>query len=286
MGSLLLMQQIHIRRMQESDLPAALKLTQAESWSHRLEDWAFHYRLGRGWVACNERNAVVGTILYWSYGDELGSIGLVVVDRNQQGKGIGRQLMHVVLNDSGGRSLQLIATRAGLKLYQQCGFREIGMIEQRQGEPRPAASTPTPAGTELRAVEPTDFAALYELDARATGANRQAVLGATLETGTGVVAHRDGRILGFALIRSSGRGKVIGPVVAESEASAMTLIAHHLHTSSGFTRVDVPAGTTELSAWLDTVGLACVDRVTSMLRGNAPKRHGACTYGLVSQALG
>ena len=75
------MQPLNIRRMQASDLPAALKLTQAENWSHRLEDWEFHYRLGRGWVACDEEGKLVGTILWWPYGKEFGTVGLVVVDR-------------------------------------------------------------------------------------------------------------------------------------------------------------------------------------------------------------
>ena len=90
----------------------------------------------------------------------LGSVGLVVVDRQQQGKGIGRRLMNLIIDEAGSRALQLVATKAGLKLYQQCGFREVGGIEQRQGVAAPQSSAPAPSGVTLRAVMPSDLAAL------------------------------------------------------------------------------------------------------------------------------
>ena len=89
--------------MQADDLPAALRLTQAQRWSHQSCDWQLHFRLGHGWVACDGAGTVVGTILWWSYGANLGSVGLVIVDSQQQGHGIGRQLMDVVIAAAGPR---------------------------------------------------------------------------------------------------------------------------------------------------------------------------------------
>lgn len=280
------MQPLTIRRMRASDLPAALQLTQAENWSHRLEDWEFHYRLGRGWIACDQDGKLLGTILWWSYGNEFGTIGLVVVDRRQQGKGIGRQLMTAVLYESGGRALQLVATEAGLRLYQQCGFRERGGIEQRQGMPALGAAIAVPDGLTLRSMTRDDVVSVCELGSKAVGADRREVISAAFDAGTGAVVERDGRVRAFALMRSAGRGKHIGPIVAGDQRVAAILVAHHLNTSPGFTRVDVPSDAAELSAWLDTVGLLCVDRVTTMLRGNPPEQYDeARTYGLISQAL-
>lgn len=275
-----------IRRMQPGDLPSALELTQAENWSHRAEDWEFHYRLGRGWVACDADGALLGTVLWWAYGDAFGTIGLVVVDRKQQGKGIGRQLMDAVMKDAGPRALQLVATNAGLKLYRQCGFDERGGIEQRQGVPTPDAAVAAPSDTALRVVTPDDFASLSDLDASAFGAPRNEVIKGVLSAGEGVAATERGRPKGFALMRRSGRGALIGPVVASNESLAIALISHLLNTSRGFTRIDVPADAKELSAWLDTAGLVRVDQVTTMVRGSRPEsRSGVRTFGLVSQAF-
>src|SRR5487761_887510 len=126
-------------RMQAEDLAEGLRLTQAESWAHRLEDWTFHYRLGRGWVACDAGGRILGTALWWPYGEQFATVGLVLVDQHQQRKGVGRRLMNSVIEDAGARALRLVATPAGTRLYEQCGFREQGGICQRQGLPTAAA---------------------------------------------------------------------------------------------------------------------------------------------------
>jgi hypothetical protein len=59
-----------------------------------------------------------------------------------------------------------------------------------------------------------------------------------------------------------------------------------LQSSSGFARVDIPMGAVQLSTWLEAAGLVCVDQVTVMVRGEAPKQSsGAHVFALVSQAL-
>jgi predicted N-acetyltransferase YhbS len=283
------MKALTLRRLEARDLDGALRLTQAERWSHRLEDWQFHYRLGRGWVACDDDGKVLGTASWWAYGEQFGTVGLVLVDQAHQGQGIGRQLMNVVMSDAGPRGLQLVATKAGLTLYERCGFREHHGIRQHQG-----AATQIPAfaplrDTVLRSVSLADLEAVCDLDAAAFGANRRQLVSAVFNDGrgVGVLARRDGRLAGFALVRQSGRGTTIGPVVAEDETLAIALIAHQLNTNGGFTRVDVPADATQLADWLETAGVVCVDQVTTMVRGDVrEERAQARVFGLVSQALG
>jgi GNAT superfamily N-acetyltransferase len=283
------MRALTLRPLEARDLDGALRLSQAERWSHRLEDWQFHFRLGRGWVACDDDGKVLGTASWWAYGEQFGTVGLVLVDQAHQGQGIGRQLMNVVMNDAGPRVLQLVATKAGLTLYQRCGFREHHGIRQHQGT---AARIPALAplrDTLLRTVSLADPEAICDLDAAAFGADRRQLVSAVLNAGSGVgvIAHRNGHLAGFALERQSGRGTTIGPIVAEDEALAIALIAHQLNTNGGFTRVDVPADATQLADWLETAGLGCVDHVTAMVRGNVrEERAQARVFGLVSQALG
>lgn len=276
-----------IRPLLTTDLADALKLTQAENWSHRLEDWQFHFRLGRGWAVCDDHGALIGTALWWPYGEHFATVGLIVVDRRQQGKGIGRRLMHAIIEAAGSRTLHLVATQAGLKLYRQCGFEEIGTIEQRQGDPNRHAGITATVDTSLRAVTSDDAAVLSNLDANALGAPRDHVIRAVLASSSGgVLATRGGKPIGFALMRPSGRGHVIGPIVAPDEALATALISHLLDRGEGFARVDLPGDAVEVAQWLDRVGLVSVDRVTTMERGGRPSPQGPMrTFGLVSQAL-
>jgi GNAT superfamily N-acetyltransferase len=287
MGALLLMAVVTLRRLQAGDLERCLELTQAERWSHRLEDWAFHYGLGLGWAACDADGKLLGTASWWAYGPEFATVGLVLVDQQHQGRGIGRQLMNAVIAEAGPRSLQLVATKAGLTLYQRCGFRERHTIGQHHGVPTRIPPSTPPPDAEFRAASRANLGALFELDAVAFGANRQHVLRAVHEAGNGVLAYRHGRLVGYALSRQSGRGTLIGPLVADDESLAIALIAQQLERTRGFTRLDIPTDALQLAQWLETLGLACVDRVTVMVRGDPRHVHPeAGVFGLVSQALG
>lgn len=278
---------VTLRRLEAKDLDQALRLSQAERWSHRLEDWEFHYRLGLGWAACDADGKLLGTASWWAYGDGFGTVGLVLVDQQHQGRGIGRKLMDAVIGEAGPRALQLVATKAGLTLYQRCGFSERYTIEQHHGVPTQIPDQTLLLDVEFRAASPADLGALFELDAAAFGVNRQHVLRAALDAGSGMLAYRHNRLVGYALARPSGRGTLIGPLVADDQSLAIGLIARHLDRNGGFTRIDIPADALQLSQWLEKAGLACVDRVTAMVRGDPPPRvdSGTRVFGLVSQAL-
>lgn len=281
-----MMTEMTTRRMQLEDLAEGLRLTQAQSWAYRLEDWSFHFRLGRGWVACAADGRVLGTALWWPYGERFATVGLVVVDRLQQGKGIGRKLMNTVIEDAGARSLQLVSTRAGKRLYEQCGFREHDAICQHVGVAT-AATGPLQAGpTSFGAVTSADLAEIAQWDAHAFGTDRTSVLTAVLAVGEGVLALRQGRLAGYALARAAGRGTTIGPVVAEDEALAIELIARLVRGRNGIIRLDVPADATMLREWLESSGIVCIDTAPVMIRGTPMPQGGAArVLGLVSQAF-
>ena len=276
-----------MRRMRAEDLVAAQALTQREGWPHSLRDWQFNFDLGEGWVVCNSSAKLLGTALWWPYGEAFGCVGFVVVDSGCRGQGIGRKLMEAVLEDAGDRALQLVATQAGIKLYRDCGFQTVGTIEQRQSDISAVKPIPPVAGTVLRNVNANDSAALSRFDYTAFGADRSGLLAQLFSVGDGLVAETEGNITGFALIRRAGKGLVIGPVAAVDQASAIALISAQLAEHSGFIRIDIPASATALAAWLDSIKLHCVDQATVMVRGEQPNKSTAMKiYSLISQALG
>ena len=84
-----------------------------------------------------------------------------------------------------------------------------------------------------RPMTAADEAAVRALDAAALTAERRAVLDALLSVSEGTVVERGGEIVGFALCRRFGRGHVVGPVVAASEADALALVAPTLRPTPG-----------------------------------------------------
>ncbi|MFT3966001.1 MAG: GNAT family N-acetyltransferase [Sphingobium sp.] len=272
--------------MTPEDLSAAHGLSREQQWPHREQDWVRMLDLGQGVVAESD-GRIVGTTMWWTYGTDFATIGMVIVSNSAQRMGIGRQLMDVALAQLGDRSILLNATDEGLNLYRSLGFEAVGSIYQHQGAAFSvpiAELIPNERVAPMKAGEVPDIA---RLDHHATGMDRTPVVDYLCGYAQGVVLNREGEQAGYALFRRFGRGYAIGPTVAPDIGGAKALITHWLGSNAGmFCRLDVPEDS-GLSAWLDELGLPCVGRVTRMCRGTPPQRGtDARAYSLINQALG
>jgi GNAT superfamily N-acetyltransferase len=274
------------RRMSEHDLPAAYGLTQAVGWAHRLEDWQLLHSLGTGFVALDEET-LAGTGLCWKFGDAHASLGMIIVSPDRQGKGIGRELMRLVLEELGERTVLLTATPAGQPLYEQLGFVPNGSVDHHQGTMRRTFPIALATGECLRPVAAGDLQTLAALARRALGMPRRDLLAQLLSVAEGVLIERDGEALGFLMMRRFGRGTMIGPVVAPDTERAKALIAHWTERCAGsIARVDV-TGESGLGTWVESLGLALVGPSVRMVRGRPPVSDGTVRqYAILNQAIG
>jgi GNAT superfamily N-acetyltransferase len=282
------------RNFTETDIAAAHALTVALKWPHRAEDWRFMFQVGAGFVAL-DAGEVIGTALYWKYGSDRASLGLIIVSPSRQGEGVGRKLMELVLDELKGRATFLHATPAGEPLYTKLGFRTVGTLVQHQGAAFQPPLIALPTGERLRPLGSSDTPRLVEFASRACGLDRAQVLPALLANAEGIGLERDGELLGFSLFRRFGRGFAIGPIVTphladdHDENRAKALITHWLSLNQGtFIRMDTPADS-GLSDWLEGIGLHCVDRVSKMVLDAPPGGIVADPalreFGIINQAM-
>jgi GNAT superfamily N-acetyltransferase len=278
-----------LRPMAEADLQAAHMLSVEVGWPHRPEDWRLVHELGHGIVACDSAGRVNGCAMWWSHGDAVGTIGMVIVSPRLQKAGLGRRMLRHLIDETGPRTLRLNATAAGLALYESEGFVAIGAVHQHQGVAVAASVDPAAAGrTAIRPLRDEDWPRLSALDATAYGADRSRLFEALVGRATGFVGEVAGTIDGFALCRRFGRGHVVGPIVAMDDSMAVALLQPHLLAHSGtFLRLDTPVPDGAFTRALERVGLIEVSTVVSMARGEhrtpaAPHR----LYAILNQALG
>jgi GNAT superfamily N-acetyltransferase len=264
----------------QEDAAAAARLSAAFGWPHRAEDWATMLLLGHGVAWRDEAGALAGTAMWFPHGPAHGTIGLVQVAPSMQGNGVGRRLMQAVIDQAGARSLALHATEAGAPLYARLGFTPVGRVAQHQG---------TGAAFDMAEavpVMPASATAIGSLDAAATGLNRARMLDVLARAGNCVVPAADGAPAGYAIARRFGHGMVIGPVVADDEATARGLIVA-LHRP-GHLRIDVTIQAPGLRQWLTDAGLPPVGGGLLMRRGAwpDPSPSGPVCFGLASEATG
>lgn len=274
------------RPMTVADLPAAHDLSVQLKWPHRLEDWAMLQRVSEGFVALDGER-LIGSAFTCPQG-EFATIGLVIVSNDYQGQGIGRQLMERAIEACGSRTPILNATLAGLPLYSSQGFVEFGRVQQHQGNVNAPAIEALAEGEQCRELSETDYARVIALANAGSGLDRHAALSdlfAVVEKG--VAIEREGQLRGFALLRPFGRGRCIGPVVAENLAQAKHMIAVLLaQVPDAFVRIDILADS-GLSDWLESAGLKNIDTVVPMAKGIPPQAsQGVQQFALVTQAIG
>jgi GNAT superfamily N-acetyltransferase len=277
-----------LRPMQAGDLAAMHRLAQQMSWPHRAEDCAQLFALGAGTVAVDGTGSTVGVGLRWSFGRDVGTIGLVLVAPERQGRGIGRALMTALIADLEPRALMLNATAEGLPLYEKLGFVSTGFVQQHQGRLAEASVLPSVPAVPVRRAAVADHTALCALDAAAFGTDRSPLVSRLLADGEAWVVERAGQPAGIAVLRAFGRGMIIGPIVAASEDEAIALVAAAAKAAPpGVLRVDILADAERLATWLTAAGLPAIDTVTIMLCGNWPATQTTLRrFGLALQAWG
>jgi GNAT superfamily N-acetyltransferase len=275
---------IELMKIETRHLQGALRLSQEMGWPYRLQDWEFAATVGEGLVI-ERAGEVIGTAMWWNYGQAYATAGMIIVTASAQGAGYGSQLFNGVLQATVGRNVLLNSTAEGLALYKRRGFTAWSTVLQHQGTLTVAVTLN--ARDDIRPATISDLMGIQAFDQRATGMSRQSMVARLADVGNVVVVERAGRIAGYAIARKFGRGYVIGPCAAESAQDARLLILAQLSKLHGqFVRIDVYAED-ELSDWLEGLGLKQVSHATAMVKGQRPESDGtARMYALANQSFG
>jgi len=277
------------RDIAEVDVESLHALTVAVGWPHRPKDWDWLRKLGRGFAVVDGIGRVFGSAMWFPYGEDFATIGLVITTPRAQAQGNGRWLMEQVFEQCRGRDLGLNSTRASHNLYVSLGFRNEATVCMYQG--LVADSLPNLPALKGELIEPPadSLEEIIEVDTQAFGSRREELIKALEPISTIRTLNRDGRIVGYSMCREFGRGHVVGPVVASSDEDALHLTAIHLKDLKGqFARVDTRE-TGPVADFLQECNLRVAERVTTMSKGRVllnRKPGQSWIYGLAGHALG
>lgn len=269
-------------------------LSLAVGWPHRAEDWQFLRESGQGFAALDDIGRVLGSAMWFAHGTGLATIGMVITSPRLQTLGAGQWLMKRVFDRVGGRDLRLNATRAARRLYLSLDFKPEKSVYQCQGIARPQmmdGSTGTRG--DIRALDARDIPSVIALDAAGFGVRRAALIEKLFAHSVGYGLFKGDTLNAFALCRPFGRGHVVGPVVAQSDADAVAIVRPHVADHSGsFLRIDTHMDNGEFAAFLSHSGMPVFDTVLTMSMGKRLTDFAVggattpMTYALASQTLG
>jgi GNAT superfamily N-acetyltransferase len=263
-----------------ADLPAALRLSICASWNQSLDDWRTLLQLGQGWgidaVDDQGHDQLAASIVVLPYGNRFAWMSMVLVLPQFQRRGYAQQMLRFALAQLAveGRAALLDATPAGHPVYLQQGFRDTWGFARYRRETG-ALPQARPLGPPTRALREGDWPAIESLDGPAFGAGRLALLRSLaqrLPRAARVLDH-GGRLRGFVLGRDGREAFQIGPLLADSDATAKCLLHDALQPLAGPTYIDLLDRRRLLLPWLQQQGFAFQRPFTRMVHG-APSAPG------------
>jgi len=200
-----------IRPMTAADVDAAADALLRNDWGDRRANFAFaaDHPECLAFVA-DADGAIVGTGIATVNG-RVGWIGTIWVDPDHRRHGLGMSLTEATIDaaeGSGCRTLVLVATDAGLPMYQRIGF-EIQTEYRILEAPGLGGGVADPR---IRAYRRDDLDVIAGLDRAATGEDRTHLLRAFASAATArCVIRANGTVGGFVIRAPWGGGATIAP---------------------------------------------------------------------------
>ena len=290
------------RTMTPADIPAGMRLKEIAGWNQTREDWQrFLEADPEGCFVVEWNGQVAGTVATIVYEHRFAWIGMVLVDPQVRGKGIGTALLLRAIDHLDARKvpcMKLDATPQGKPIYTRLGFQIEYEIERHSltreafGDSPGLGVAPTfracpeqsegPAsaglkagatnqtGTQTPAAAAGNLEPLLEFDHQVFGADRSALLRSLASSAPDLVAiHRSGgAVEAFALGRPGSRADQLGPWVAANAAAARAVLDDFLLRSRRpVVFVDVLRDNVWAPALLAARGFQFSRSLTRMYRG-------------------
>lgn len=275
-----------IRTLTPAEAGRAVDWAAAEGWNPGLADLDCFLAQDPGlFLGAFAGATLVSVISATRYGAGFGFIGFYIAAPEARGHGHGIAVWRAAMRRLEGRLVGLDGVVAQQANYRKSGF-ALAWTNTRFGGEAPVLPAPRAHIVPAAAVP---FAAIEALDAQVFPAPRSDFLRAWIAAPGHVALAlvKDGRATGFGVIRPCRRGHKFGPLVAEDEREAESLLAALLErVQPGPVFLDVPEPNAAARRMATRLGLKPVFETARMYTGRAPFVAMDRLFGIASFELG
>ena len=258
--------------MTERDIAAGMRLKELAGWNQTEADWKRFLRAGRdGCFAAEEDGQVCGTAVTIDYGGRFAWVGMVLVDSDFRGRGIGTRLLErciEYLDSIGVPCIKLDATPLGKPIYEKLGFVTEYKLERWILKRAPASLSRGADTAEPMPAPLLDF--VMKADGEAFGADRSAILRSVNEDEPRFTdgLWNAGGMEGYAFGRHGSFADHLGPWIAKDASTGQRILEQFLAQSSRETVVtDCLQANLFAKTLLQARGFEYARPLTRMFRG-------------------
>ncbi|UOR12866.1 GNAT family N-acetyltransferase [Halobacillus amylolyticus] len=280
--------EISLERLYKNDIPCIIALSQSIGWDYDYREISTVMSAGK--VFGHKRNDhVVSCGALITYDTELASIGMIIVDQNHRGLGLGRQVTQVCVNNSTGiNPVMLIATPEGKFLYERMGFKIVDHVHKLLVDNYKKLAV-TQENHKVDRLRKNEITKVIQLDQGAFGDSRSRFLRERINQSHECLILKDQKneMIGYGLSVLGPVNLILGPIVAPSSKAASLLINELSKNHNGKLRIDVPSGQDDFLHFLKAAGFDQVSQPPIMMLNaeSIPKRNNHL-YGIAAQVFG
>ncbi|EHK46768.1 uncharacterized protein TrAtP1_005257 [Trichoderma atroviride] len=211
-------------------------------WNRHELDAQTHFTVaqnGQDWLLLIPAGATepVGMVIGFKFPNRTGWVGFFIVDKNYQGRGWGGLLFKAMLDAYSEIGIQMVgldAVQEQVKTYERRGFVEAAKIKIMTCTPEQELATKYRAvelakGYKAIDIKEADTGAIADLDRMHTGLDRTVLWAKALfprpdSFGFAIISTTTEELSGFILVRRCEHGHRFGPLFADSNAHASSLL--------------------------------------------------------------
>lgn len=210
--------------MRRSEVDFAIELAAKEGWNPGLHDAEYFYRTDPdGFFIGLQADEPIGCISAVSYGNGFGFIGLYIVIPERRGQGLGTALWQHAMRYLKNQNIGLDGVVQQQENYRKSGFTLAYRNIRYQGTDLRNIAMPD---DRVLALDKVGFEQLATYDSKFFGVARKQFLEGWMRMpdSHGLAMIRDRKVSGYGVIRRCRMGFKIGPLFADDEKIAETLL--------------------------------------------------------------
>jgi N-acetylglutamate synthase-like GNAT family acetyltransferase len=283
------MAKLHLVQFDKKDIPGLIELSESVGWDYEEHEIDTVMSSGKVFGHKNIEGKIVSSAAIIPYETNLASIGMVIVNKEYRGMGLGKELTQQCMNSlSSDFSIMLISTENGKPLYEKMGFQIVDHVHKYICD---TYSTSNPANRKviIEQFNESDLNKMIELDEEAYGDKRSTFLKHRINQSKDCVMVKDtiGNIIGFGLSILGPINLIIGPIIAPDAQVASMILEKLAIGHQGKLRIDIPSGNGVFMEALEKCGFVNVSNPPIMMFNSTkmPQRNGEL-FGIAAQVFG
>ncbi|MEH7009790.1 GNAT family N-acetyltransferase [Neobacillus niacini] len=272
------------------DVTGIIELSASVGWDYDDNEIGTVMASGKIFGHKNADGKIVSSAAIIPYDNHLASIGMVIVNKEFRGLGLGKEAtqkcIDVVPIDT---TIMLIATEEGKTLYEKMGFRTVDCVHKYLCDNYTAAKPINKSSVTIEDFSEIDFTEIINIDKAAFGDKRSNFLHNRINQSEQclVVKDKKANIIGYGISILGPINLILGPIVAPDSQTAALIIDSLAFRHQGKLRIDVPSGNEEFMLLLEQAGFKKASKPPIMVINsvNMPSRNNTL-FGIAAQIFG